>query len=184
MKSKPLFLILLFITICSCEFFDEGEDCLGKDEVEAYAEVLETSDSFVVSGYFKSLNSSKKSDINNGYILKINVQDAANWQNVAITITTDEEIKIGLLGDSELFRLLPDEDGFCYLDIPAFELNRSHMRENFSIKFSKNISYKINIKSLIAFLRIGLRSHDGFGCGDYMKTDELIFEINQIIESI
>lgn len=184
LKFKPLFLILIFITISSCEFNDNNKDYLGKAEVEVYADVVEAADSFVLSGYFKSLNSSKKSDVRNNYGLGLNVKDAANWKNVEVTIISDGGIKSGLLGDLYVYGFGPFEEGFCEIDIPGFELNQSYMQENFSIKFSKNISYKIYLLSFEGIMDIGVRHSDSLGCGDYMKTEYLVFEINQTIESL
>ncbi len=179
MKVKPLFLILLFITICSCEFEDDGEDCLGKDGVEAYAEVLETSDSFIVSGYFKSLKSSKKTCSTNHYGLELEVDDPLSWENVEITVTIDGVSQEGFLGE---LSSSSSNKGDIVLAIP--ELTKSSMKSDFSVEFRKNVPYKINLKLLFAFLGIGLRHGDGFGCGEYMKTEDLVFEINHIIESI
>lgn len=177
LKIKQILPIIFLIVLCSC---DPDDNYLGKDEVELNADVEDVAGSFIVSGYIKSLDSSKETASSNYYALNLDVKDAANWRDIEITITTDSETISGVLGDFAF----TDEAGICFLDIDLLMLDKSNIQENFSVAFSKNVTYRIIILDFGGSMMVGLSNGDGLGCGTYAVMEEVCIDINQTIESL
>jgi hypothetical protein len=181
-KLKPLLFIAIIILSCSFGCDNDESGLLGKDDVELFAAITEQSDAFIVSGYFKSLNSSKKSDFGFDNIIAIDVTDAVNWKIIEVTINVDGQIQNGLLGDIAYLSSVENKDYYVPIIIP--ELNANHLESNFSVKFKKNVSYKIIVKSILGSLEQGVKSSGGLGCGNTRVSEDIYYEINQTIELI
>jgi hypothetical protein len=180
MKNVKIFLITVVLLSISISCVDE-KDYLQKNDLEISATVTEQPSSFNVNGYYKSLNPSKRYFYSGFNKLELDVSAAPSWKSVILTISVDEKTKIGLLGDYAVDD--PTKPGICYIFIEFESLNESHPAAVFSIKFDKNVTYDILIKCLSGSINTGIDHGDGLGCGDSLRSEDILYEISRKIIS-
>ncbi len=184
-KNAGIFVFFFIIlTSINCEHSDVDEaGKLDSDEVELYAVVSETGEYFEISGYLKSLNTSRSS-----------TELYAELGIIIIQPDSLEMLMIERTVDGITENCSFSDCGWVFNDRISLDvepLDSIHTECTFSVKIYKNVPYKILILNLSSFNPNGTKDVNGsqvlctdFGSSTVSNMEERAFEINQTIEFI